>query len=232
MKINHVSSGQQWWISLELVKLHCRAFWYWSASGTSLANEQSPAAFELFIQWIYTRIYVEKTSTVVAFGSTTSDDISLTCASTSKGNGRMAWSIKAAILAWDMGRYLGCSEFQNYAMGRLFAAFSRSILPSLSLTANVFAFAQGQQHKESAGGGPASELRTFFEDIIVRNWGDANIVYHGDQGKWSEMLSQSATFRNKFLVGTMQPLEKRREKVMELKSYLVAPYSKDIEDGV
>ena len=232
MKIKHVSSGQQWWIPHELMKLHCSPLWCWNASERSLKHDQSPAAFELFIQWIYTRTYVEKAGLVVAFGSTNSDDISLTGATASKGNGRMAWSIKAAILAWDIGRYVGCLELQNYAMGRLFAAFSRSTPPPSLVTADVFAYIQAGRNEISFIGRTAAELCDFFEDIVVRNWGDEAVLHHGDQKQWSEMLSQSATFRNKFLAGTMQPLEKRRGTAMKLESYLAATYSEGIEEEV
>ena len=144
----------------------------------------------------------------------------------------MDWSIKAAILAWDMGRYVGCLEFQNYAMGRLFAAFSRSTPPPSLVTADVFGYIQAHRDETSYIGRTATELCDFFEDLVVRNWGDSAVLHHGDQGKWSEVLSQSTTFRNKFLAGTMQSLEKRRGTAMKLESYLAAAYSEDIEDEV
>jgi hypothetical protein len=55
----------------------------------------------------------------------------------------------------------------------------------------------------------------------LRNWGDDQIVNHGDRAGWWGLLEICGSFRTKFLDATLQPLEKRRERKMRLEDYLL-----------
>jgi hypothetical protein len=66
-----------------------------------------------------------------------------------------------------------------------------------------------------------SQLCALVADLVVRNWGDSKIVDAEDQDKWSTLLGSSSIFRDKFVKGTLQTIEKRREKPLLLEDYLI-----------
>ncbi|KAH8637037.1 hypothetical protein IG631_08872 [Alternaria alternata] len=82
--------------------------------------------FDLFIQWLYTRKYQEKEGLAWSF------DTCLTLLSAPleidvAPRLRVDWPIKAAIASWELGATLHAKNFQNYAIKRLFEAFSRPL---------------------------------------------------------------------------------------------------------
>jgi hypothetical protein len=82
-------------------------------------EEHSPDTFDLFVQWLHTRTHAEKAVRVPAFGTSAMLDGSLALlAMTHDGTSMMDWSIKAAILVWEMGCHFCAVEFQNHAMKR------------------------------------------------------------------------------------------------------------------
>lgn len=119
---------------------------------------------------------------------------------------RVDWSIKAAIASWELGAVLRAKNFQNYAIKRLFEAFSRPLSQPLTPALLAYVF---QLHKESFAEG-SSQLQQLVQDVVVRNWGDVTIIDHTDQGLWSI-----------FLAATKHALEKRQEKYLDLANYLI-----------
>jgi hypothetical protein len=102
----------------------------------TLPDEQSAVAFNLFVQWLYTKTYNERTGQAAAFDAALRYT-DLILAISTQPEDTMDWSIKAAVIAWQVGSHLLSAEFQDYAMQRLFAAYSRHHTP---LTAQIFEF--------------------------------------------------------------------------------------------
>jgi hypothetical protein len=215
IKISHVSSSRRWWISERLFRSQSSASW--NNEELILEECQSVDAFELFIQWLYTRKYEEENVQVSEFPSLAASDSNLSLNTDTQLSGTLDWSIKAAVLTWTLGRDLGAEKFQDYAMTRLFAAFSRHQVQPITpwLLASV-----RDEFAKNVGGDP-NQLHRFAEDITVRNWGDNQIVNRGNRAGWSDMLKECASFRDKFMEAILQPLEKRRERKMNLGDYLI-----------
>jgi hypothetical protein len=121
-KVSHVSSKRQWWISERLLSQQSSVFW---SNEQVLKEEQSADVFELFVQGLYTWKYKKRPVRAFAFDATPTGGNSLSLTRDSRVNSTMDWSIEAAVLAWEIERRLGSPMFQNDAMERLFAAFSR-----------------------------------------------------------------------------------------------------------
>jgi len=77
----------------------------------------------------------------------------------------MGWAIKAAVLCWELGASLGAKNFQNYAMERLFEAFSRP----LSRPLTVFLFLHTYLVWNEENFHCISPLQRLIQDVIVRN---------------------------------------------------------------
>ena len=176
---------------------------------------------ELFIQWVYTRRYNERMGQVKDFSSysTTGHDMEPTDASDST----MAWSAKAGMLAWELGRCLQCAGFQNYAMRRVFAAFSWGQERPLSVWVLHFA-CDGARAVDS---GEHTRLRDFVVDVVLRSWGDRGVVDHGREEVWLSLFAGCASFQKKFFRASMRTLGERRQTPLLLDRYLV----KDVDGG-
>ncbi|ORY04962.1 hypothetical protein BCR34DRAFT_633702 [Clohesyomyces aquaticus] len=123
----------------------------------------------------------------------------------------MPWCAKAAILAWALGCVLGVPRFQNYAMGRLFHAMSRK--PNICvLHPSLFC------HVRTNIGSPDHKLHKFFEDIVIRNWGDPAVVDHNDDD-WEDIFVENRQLFREFRKACATSLEDRRKIPMELKNY-------------
>jgi hypothetical protein len=188
-----------------------------------LPQGQSAGAFDLFVQWLYTRKYNEKTGQVATF-STAARETNASLAIVERSSDTIGWTVKAAILAWQMGQHFDCNDFQNYAMERLFAAYSQP--HTRPITGEVFEYVLRDQIDSFS---PIDVFEHFFEDIVVRNWGDKLIIDHQDNRSWSKVLQGIKSFRDKFLDATMLSLEKRREHLMELANYMVWRYCSEVE---
>jgi len=59
-------------------------------------------------------------------------------------------------------------------------------------------------------------------DLVIRNWGDAAVVDLADLDQWFSFINnQPPDTKVEFMEGTLMSLEKRREKVLVAKDYLV-----------
>jgi hypothetical protein len=70
----------------------------------------------------------------------------------------MVWCVKAAVLAWKLGQHLEAPRFQNHAMRRLFAVYTRDV-PRFTTTGDFLQLTRDG----------CRNVNLFFEDLIVRN---------------------------------------------------------------
>ncbi|KAI4677386.1 hypothetical protein J4E81_010960 [Alternaria sp. BMP 2799] len=191
----------------------------------------------LFVQWLYTGKYNELNGPVKSLNRTIETPLLDMCNSYEKDT--MEWTVKAAVLAWSLGKELRVPGFQNYAMRRLFAAFSRPserplLTPALYECVKKLDFrlylgdlASRSEWKDK---GP---LERALGAIIIRNWGDTAVVDQEELESWSDLLRSCDAFRDKFLEGSLLSLEERRKKTLMAEHYLVRlPRSKPVSSLV
>lgn len=173
-----------------------------------IAEKHSAKRYELFFQWLYTGHYQEEEelpeTTIV---NNEGGDDSIPTPSKPQG---LPWCVRDGVASWVLGRFLEASRFQNYAMRRLFSAYAR---PQLVAGVPLNLFFIVKRHFE------AKQLTQFFEDLVIRNWGDTSIVNHNDEG-WLKYLEDKA-FRDKFVKSMGIPLEERQRIPMDITKYLV-----------
>ncbi|KAI4702657.1 hypothetical protein J4E89_010379 [Alternaria sp. Ai002NY15] len=196
-------------------------------SGTALElllyERNCPEVLGLFVQWLYTGKYTELNGPVKNLDRFTMTPLLDMCES--HGKNTMEWTVKAAVLAWSLGQQLNVPAFQNYAMKRLFAAFSRPSERPL-LTPTLYECVKRLDHRFPFMGlasftdwnnkGP---LARAIDVTIIRNWGDAAVVDQEELKSWDSLLKSNDTFREKFLEGSLLSLEQRREKVLVVEDY-------------
>jgi hypothetical protein len=120
----------------------------------------------------------------------------------------MVWCAKAAYLACDLAQRLEATGFQNYAMKRLFHAYTVTT-PIATVTPMML-----QQCL------PGDEHQQFLEDLVARNWGDTAIIDHEDPG-WLTQLKNNDRFRNSFAIRVAEDKSVRRKRPMILEGYLI-----------
>jgi hypothetical protein len=173
----------------------------------TLKNYQSATVFGPFIQWLYTGKYTEKEGPVEALHAAT---ILLANASTGismdikqkVSPSTMEWSVKAVVMAWELGEEMKSPNFQNHAMTRLLAAFSREH-ERPQLTPYLFCYVIFLND--------TSLVRNAVRDLIMRNWGDGSIVDHANKRRWKSFIEDIPSSKDKFIDGMMLPLQERRE---------------------
>lgn len=89
-------------------------------------------------------------------------------------------------MAHELGGHLDAPAFQDYAMQRLYRAYSVNA-PKAIATPLMF------QTVEWEG----SKLRVFLEDCVIRNWGDDAEADH-ELAEWSQEFCTSERFLTKF----------------------------------
>lgn len=136
----------------------------------------------------------------------------------------MDWTCKAAILSWEIGRARDCPDFQNYAMERLVAAHSRPTKRALAAQTIDFVWSRQTLSRTQ------DMLGVFFQDLVVRNWGDETVVSCVHLEIWSKHLISRNGFALYFLIGTLQPLGRRRAQPMKVEHYFVIDERKKEED--
>jgi hypothetical protein len=94
----------------------------------------------------------------------------------------MEWSVKAAVMAWELGQEMKAPNFQNHAMTRLFAAISRTH-ECPQFTTHLLDYVILRHIDYEVG-----EMKNAVEDLIIRNWGDRSIIDHGHQKDWHEKI--------------------------------------------
>lgn len=212
---------------------HHHAYYHQPKSGTALelllSRSNCPEVLGLFVQWLYTGKYTELNGPVKNVDCSTTTPLLDMCES--HGKDTMEWTVKAAVLAWSLGQELHVPAFQNYAMTRLFADFSRpSKRPLLTpaLYECVSILDRGSFERLLIGGLAAKlewkhkgHLERAMDVTIIRNWGDAAVVDQEDLESWASVLGSCDGFRTKFLEGSLLSLEKRREKVLVAEAYFV-----------
>ncbi|KAI4605106.1 hypothetical protein J4E83_010842 [Alternaria metachromatica] len=188
-----------------------------------LSGRNCPEVLGLFVQWLYTGRYTELNGPVKKLDSITRTPRLDMCNSYEKDT--MEWTAKAAVLAWTLGNDLRLPEFQNYAMKRLFAAFSRPSKRPL-LTPALYKYGQKvDQHWFFGSLASRSkwmdkgQLEQALGVIIIRNWGDTAVVDQEEMESWSDLLRSCDALRDKFLEGSLLSLEERREKVLVAEDY-------------
>ncbi|KAI4909091.1 uncharacterized protein J4E92_010699 [Alternaria infectoria] len=180
----------------------------------------------LFVQWLYTGKYNELNGPVKSLDRGIQTPLLDMCES--YGKDTMEWTVKAAVLAWSMGKELQVPSFQNYAMKRLFAAFSRPSERPL-LTPALYEYVKKLEFRLYLGD---MAFRSEWKDkgpleralgvTIIRNWGDKAIVDQEELESWSDLFRSCDAFRDKFLEGSLLSLEERREKTLMAEDYFVA----------
>jgi hypothetical protein len=173
-------------------------------------NDYGAPLFGLFLQWLYTGHYQEQDLLVPAFTFIPTCQINLCLSVAPPDSKTMDWCVKASILSWNLGYYLEAPRFQNYAMRRLFSAYSRPGLDKKT-SSTVFDYV-----KDTSSG---DSLTQFFEDLIIRNWGDTSIIDHNEDG-WLTLLHDDSLHGN-FVLGMANSLEERQQNPMNLRKYLV-----------
>lgn len=116
-------------------------------------------------------------------------------------------------MAWRLGKFLESPRFQNYAMRRLFTAFSRSSSP-VKIPADTYDYVY------KIGKLSNLQIISFMQDIVIRNWGDDSVVDHKNM-LWPILIQTDAVFQRNFFQGVAIPLDKRRELPMNLNKYFV-----------
>ncbi|CAN9124163.1 unnamed protein product [Alternaria sp. RS040] len=213
-----VFTTREWPIHMTLMENECDKL-KWQAGfyrTYNLGPGHPHEVFGLFVQWLYTRRYQEKEGLAWSF------DKCLTLLSAPleidlAPELQVDWLVKAAIASWKLGATLHAKNFQNYAIKRLFQAFPRPLSRSLTpaLFAHIF-----QLHKESFAEG-SSQLQQVLQDVVIRNWGDATIMDHTDQERWSFFLGLCPSFREDFVSATKHSLEKRQKEELDFAKYLI-----------
>ncbi|KAF2654830.1 hypothetical protein K491DRAFT_748567 [Lophiostoma macrostomum CBS 122681] len=167
--------------------------------------------FELFLQWLFTRVYEELEASVSPLkitGRSTKDNWDLI---PTHDGPLMSSQAKAAIGVIMLGHCLEAPRFQNHGIRRLYAAFSDPGSANKIHTA-TFYYIRNQFRAES--------IAPLLEDIVVRNWGDESIVEKDDLS-WADEVRQGPRFRLKFVAAAGQSLEERRMKALQIEDYLV-----------
>jgi hypothetical protein len=164
-------------------------------------------AFELFLQWLYTGQYKE----LAGYAPKLSSKGQRYCLDQQAGSthDNMAWPVKAAYLACNLASFLEAPRFHNYAMQKLFHAYS-AVEAAAKITPNML----------QRLGLQSAQKNRLLEDLVIRNWGDTAFVDHQDDA-WSAILQERQLFQSKFVKAMGSPLEERRQKPLELKDYLV-----------
>lgn len=171
----------------------------------------SPYVEELFFEWLFTGLYHEDGSTSLVPGSPEIVEWGHEFDPTeNNGPHTMPCYAKAALYAWNLGNYLEAPEFQNYAMRRLFCAYSsphiNPMSPKILNCVEIYPTNYG--------------IKRFFQDYVLRNWGDDSKIHHDDE-VWSTILGNDSEFRKIFLQTTSKPLQERRKEPMNLDDYLI-----------
>jgi hypothetical protein len=170
--------------------------------------------FRLYLQWLLAGSYHEHTefsqapSYRTACSTHTLEALSQEHVINS-GEAFTVWCVKAGVLAWKLGHRLQAPGFQNYAMRRLFAAYTRA-WPTFKIRDDFF------QWTRDSG----TQLRDFFEDLVIRNWGDTDLIDHR-HSDWSRLLKENNQFRDGFIEAMIRPHSERSRAPMEIEKYLL-----------
>ncbi|KAF1911937.1 hypothetical protein BDU57DRAFT_523188 [Ampelomyces quisqualis] len=170
--------------------------------------------FRLYLQWLLAGSYHEYTEFSQApsyrtacsthtLGEVSTEDV------TKSGEDFVVWCVKAGVLAWKLGHRLQAPRFQNYAMRRLFAAYTRA-WPTFQVQDDFFRWTRDS----------GTQLRDFFEDLVIRNWADGDLIDHR-HSDWSRLLKENDRFRDCFIEAMAQPEQERCEAQMEIEKYLL-----------
>ncbi|KAF1953245.1 hypothetical protein CC80DRAFT_551636 [Byssothecium circinans] len=209
----------EWLLSKDLLRRESAYFRKkLTASTTEVDFDRGGApTFELFLQWLHTGDYQEYSF----FAQTPYPSQKLVLnrdlapIDTEDIQDLLPWAVKAAAFAWDMGLFLGAPAFQNYAMRRLFEAFTRKS-PIAEVDPSMLDYLSSRnQYKEMPY--PICEV---LEDIVIRNWGDKALV-DSDDPVWTTIMSKNIRFCQKLARGTGIKLEERRRIPMRVEDYLV-----------
>lgn len=125
------------------------------------------------------------------------------------GEDFIVWYVKAVVLAWKLGHRLQAPGCQNYAMRRLFAAYTRA-WPTFKIRDDFFEWTRDS----------GTQLCDFFEDLIIRDWGDTDLIDHR-HSDWSRPLKENDRFRDGFIEAMARPFKERSKASMEIERYLL-----------
>jgi len=215
IRLGLVSEGTSWSIHKTLIESECENL-QWNeglASEYFIGSEHSSEAIDLFVEWLYTQEYHEKQGLVQNFAVRSLRTVTLPDGKL-KDRDLMDWPIKAAFACWELGASLRAKNFQNYAMKRLFEAFSRPIsrLLTSQLLQHTYFFCNNFP-------GACWQLQHLIQDIILRNWSDETVVNHRDD--WYGIINKCHAFGDTFHKAKHQDVVKRREKKLSLTDYLI-----------
>jgi hypothetical protein len=169
-------------------------------------DDDDRAPFKLFVQWLYTGRYHEYDCYAPGLYEETKE-YSLEQTSDNTGN-NIAWRVKAAMLACEFGHSLDAPAFQNYALARLSRAFQVD-MPKIKVSPMMYQWSLR-----------VSKLSLFIEDVVIRNWGDQNVVDYNDS-EWAAALGVLKPFRDRFTKAVGLSLQERQQEPMVLEKYLV-----------
>lgn len=170
--------------------------------------------FRLYLQWLLAGAYYEHTefsqapSFRTACNTHTLEALSREDVINSKKES-IVWCVKADVLAWKLRHRLQAPRFQNYAMRRLLAAYSRA-WPSFQIQYDFFEWTRDS----------VTQLRDFFEDFVIRNWADSDLIdlQHSD---WSRLLKDNDRFRDGFIGAMARPHNEKSKASMAIEKCLL-----------
>lgn len=155
--------------------------------------EDNPKIFDLFVEWMY---YGQYSYTVAPASNTVNLDIQ----------------------AWVLGGKLQSVNFQNYAMSRLHAQYTRDIIPRPVRIVDV-----EYACKNSAAG---SQLRQLFFEIVATHLTDVKRV-EGSAEVWDRVLMDHAEARLLILKGyRMAPQQRQFVKLIGEYTVIERPQSR------
>jgi hypothetical protein len=212
--------GYTWFPPRELLRLSSGYTWTESdlEKEITLENHQSAAVFGIFIQWLYTGKYTEREGPVMALYATTTMFAGVCTGQSMRikkkvSPSTMEWSVKAAVLAWELGEEMKAPDFQNHAMTRLLTALFREH-EHPQLTPNLYDYIFYMDNP--------CPIKNAVEDIIIKNWGDGLIMDYTDRSAWKFSISIRPSFKDKFIDGMMFSFQERREQPMVVEKYFVS----------
>ncbi|KAI4909078.1 uncharacterized protein J4E92_010686 [Alternaria infectoria] len=215
IRLGLVFEGTSWSIHKTLMESECENL-QWNeglASEYFIGSEHSSEAVDLFVEWLYTQEYCERQGLAQDFAVPSLRTIILPDGKL-KNRNLMDWAIKAAFACWELGASLRAKNFQNYAMKRLFEAFSRPLSQLLvpQLLQHTYFFCKRFPRA-------SWQLQHLIQDIILRNWSDETVVNH--RGDWYPIINSCQAFGDTFHKAKHQDVVKRREKKLSLADYLI-----------
>ncbi|KAF2814005.1 uncharacterized protein BDZ99DRAFT_495579 [Mytilinidion resinicola] len=191
------------------------------AESVILLPEYDASAFELFVEFIYTGSFAQRSG---ACASWDKPGLQVLPAGSNGGDDEGVELVdKTGVHAWVLGDRLGSIGLKNYVMRFLFYHSTTTIQDhSTYIDPNAIMHA----YENTKDG---SKLRQFFLDATMRYWGDGNII-RKDLKEWEVLLDKEKEFRYPLFMALAEDSDSRMDKHLgPMKDYF--EYYMDEEDA-